>query len=253
MQSHALSLFRIFALVGLVLALGLSAGLARGAEGGDEATFAERCAASLPAIELHFSARPAVVVLSTKLDVPTLTTRTAVSARERVKAMRGGETPITVGLTESRFFYQSAVRTSSMKDPASGLHCARIGAEMVIVTGPQTVHIARDIRKDSCAYNEVLHHEMRHVRANQAIARDVAAGAERRFRGRHAAEVMIGTSDELMVRFQRIIAEQWIPEMEQMARETAHVHDDIDTPEEYQRIQDVCGGEVAAAINGRVP
>lgn len=251
MQSHALSLFRAFALGGSLFALSLNAGLAHGAASGDEVTFAERCAAGLPAIELHFSARSAAVVLSTRLDVPTLTTRTAISARERAKAMKGGQTPITVGLTESRFFYQSAVRTSSMTDPASGLQCARIGAEMVIVTGPQTVHIARDIRKGSCAYNEVLLHEMRHVQANQAIARDVAASAERRFRGLHAGEVLIGTSDELMARFQQIIAEQWIPEMEQMARDAAHVHDEIDSPEEYQRIQDVCGGEVTAAIKGQ--
>jgi hypothetical protein len=92
---------------------------------------------------------------------------------------------------------------------------------------------------------------MRHVQANQAIARDVAARAERRFRDHYGGEVMIGSSDELMVRFQQIIAEQWIPELEQMAREAARVHDGIDTPEEYQRIQGICGGEVAAAINGR--
>jgi hypothetical protein len=203
-------------------------------------------------MELHVSARPAAVLLSTRQDVPTLTAMTEVSAREKSKALMNGETPITVGLTESRFFYQSAVRTASMRDPASGLQCARIGAEMVIVTGPQTVHVARELRKGSCAFDEVLQHEMRHVQANQAIARDVATRAEQQFRAQYAGEVMIGTSEELMARFQRIIADEWIPEMEQMAREASRVHDGIDTPEEYQRIRGVCGGEVAAAISGRL-
>jgi hypothetical protein len=165
-------------------------------------------------------------------------------------AMKGGAPAgqYVLGLTrtESRVRIKAGGRLLS--DPASGYECIAPRIEVGLHYPPIVLYVSREFRPGSCAYQEVLAHEMRHLE----VYLDYLPKAESRVRRALAARfgdkplyARIGQAQGLL---QREIDRSWMPYIKSEMAKVESLHSAIDSPQEYARLGKVCAGKVQSLI-----
>ena len=127
------------------------------------AEFLKRCE-ELPASELSFKVARVAPVVDRKL-----------SARDLRAMVAAAPEDVVLSATEQKATVQIELTRHAAFDPATGMHCARFIAVVMLGEAPQEVHIARELPQDSCLYQRLLELEMRNVRNNLARLEDAAA------------------------------------------------------------------------------
>jgi len=160
-------------------------------------------------------------------------------------AGREGEGRWVLGLTRPALQVEAQWGFSALSDPASGLSCLRPSLTMTLRYRPVQVYVAREFIDDSCAYDFVLRHEMRHVDVHVRRLREVALQLQAELQDRLAGVVHVGRRDELQGRLQAEVTGRWLPRAERDLQDVRREHQMIDSPEEYGRALDVCEGRIA--------
>lgn len=164
--------------------------------------------------------------------------------------LKGGGAPnaYVLGLThtESRVSIQVAGRMLS--DPATGYDCIAPRISVTLYYLPIVVYVGREFPPGSCAYQEVLAHEMRHLNTYldylpKAEAR-VRAALARRFEARP----LYARSGQAQGLLQNEIDRSWMPYIKSEMQRVEGLHAAIDSPQEYARLGKVCAGEVQSLI-----
>jgi hypothetical protein len=137
---------------------------------------------------------------------------------------------------------------SALSDARSGLTCLRPSLTMTLRYRPVQVYVASEFINDSCAYDFVLRHEMRHVDVHVRRLREVALQLQAELQDRLAGVVHVGRRDELQGRLQAEVTGRWLPRAERDLQDVRQEHQLIDSPEEYQRALTVCEGRIAAHL-----
>jgi hypothetical protein len=165
-------------------------------------------------------------------------------------AMKGKAGPgqVVLGLTRTESIVSINVGGRLLSDPASGYECIAPHIQIKLYYPPIVVYVSREFRPGSCAYEEVLAHEMRHLNAYldylpRAEAR-VRAALARRFEDK-PLYARIGQAQSLL---QREIDRGWMPYIKTEMAKVEAVQAAIDSPQEYARLGKVCGGEVQSLI-----
>lgn len=165
-------------------------------------------------------------------------------------AMKGRARPgqVVLGLTRTESRVSINVGGRLLVDPASGYECIAPQIEIKLYYPPIVVYISREFRPGSCAYEEVLAHEMRHLNAYldylpRAEAR-VRLALERRFEDK-PLYARIGQAQSLL---QREIDRGWMPYIRSEMAKVEALQAAIDSPQEYARLGKVCGGEVQSLL-----
>lgn len=201
---------------------------------------ADECARlPLPSVVVKRLQEP--VSYNTTLDYPSL--NVLASSEER---------PVNrvLGLTRGNARVSFDVRTSSLADRSGRWECA--SPQIVVSYGfsPLTVYVAREFAKGSCAYNEILAHELRHVKTYQdhllAIEHEISAALTRRFA---TGAPWRGPVGQTFAQLEREMNERWLPYIKREIERVESAQALIDTPEEYSRVSDSCNGDIQRLIH----
>jgi hypothetical protein len=165
-------------------------------------------------------------------------------------AMKGRARPgqYVLGLTRTESHVSINVGGRLLSDPASGYECIAPHIEIKLTYPPIVMYVSREFRPGSCAYEEVLAHEMRHLNAYldylpKAESR-VRLALERRFEDK-PLYARIGQAQSLL---QREIDRGWMPYIKSEMAKVEALQAAIDSPQEYARLGKVCGAEVESLI-----
>lgn len=160
-------------------------------------------------------------------------------------AGREGDGRWVLGLTRPALQVEAQWGFSSLSDPLSGLTCLRPSLTMTLRYRPVQVYVASEFIDDSCAYDFVFRHEMRHVDVHVRRLREVALQLQAELQDRLAGVVHVGRRDDLQARLQSEVTGRWLPRAERDLQDVRREHQIIDSPEEYERAQTVCEGRIA--------
>lgn len=155
---------------------------------------------------------------------------------------------VVLGLTRTESRVSINVGGRLLLDPASGYECIAPHIDIKLYYPPIVVYISREFRPGSCAYEELLAHEMRHLNAYldylpKAEAR-VRLALARRFDDK-PLYARIGQAQSLL---QREIDRGWMPYIKSEMAKVEALQAAIDSPQEYARLGKVCGGEVQSVL-----
>lgn len=171
---------------------------------------------------------------------------TAMKGRAQKRRLQPGQAVLGLTRTESRVSIN--VGGHLLLDPASGYECIAPQIEVRLTYPPIVVYVSREFRPGSCAYQEVLAHEMRHLNTYldylpKAEAR-VRLALQRRFQDK-PLYARIGRAQGLL---QREIDRGWMPYIKSEMAKVEALQAAIDSPQEYARLGKVCGGEVQSLL-----
>lgn len=150
-----------------------------------------------------------------------------------------------LGLTRTNSLAQFSVSTPSYQDAAERYECASPQITLTLGFKPMTVYVGKEFPIGSCAYQEILDHEMRHVKAYQEhvakIEEALQADLNRRFATGSVWRGAPGTSN---TRVSKELDERWLPYINRELQKVDAAQALIDAPEEYARLSHACNGEV---------
>lgn len=154
-----------------------------------------------------------------------------------------------LGLTRGTARIVFEIRTPAIIDRSRQWECVSPQITLSYGFSPMTVYVAREFAPDGCAYREILQHEQRHVKTYldhvAALAPELTEALQRRFATGAPARAPVGQTRALL---DRELQERWLPfvqrEMERVKTSQAL----IDTPDEYRRVTQSCGGEILRVV-----
>lgn len=160
--------------------------------------------------------------------------------------MKGRTRPgqYVLGLTRTESRVSINVGGRLLTDPASGYECIAPHIEVRLTYPPIVVYVSREFPPASCAYQEVLAHEMRHLNTYldylPKVEARVRTALAQRFEGK-PLYARIGRAQSLL---QREVDRGWMPYIKNEMAKVEAMQAAIDSPQEYARLGKVCGGEV---------
>ena len=165
----------------------------------------------------------------------------------RLKGKRAPGTYV-LGLTRAESQVTIAATGRMLSDPATGYECVAPRLEVNLTYLPIIVYVGREFAPGTCAYKEILAHEMRHLNTYMDFLpraeKVVRAALEKRFAGK-PLYAPVGQARNLL---QREIDTGWMNYIKNEMAKVEALQAAIDTPQEYARLGKVCAGEVQSLI-----
>jgi len=90
----------------------------------------------------------------------------------------------------------------------------------------------------------IVEHELRHVMVNQLMAEYVAKQLQNELNAYLGQIIFIGSTLDIGTEITSRLERDWFPWAKAMMREAEKMHLNIDTPEENERMRQVCAGEI---------
>lgn len=203
------------------------------------ARFKAECENQLPPTSIVVEIQPSAVKYNFELGIA------GISAKN---GQLSTSSQATVGLTESHFRLATNWGGETLQDVSSKLICTRPALKVEVSVGPQTVFVAKEFPKDTCAFWEIANHELRHVRTNQAHAEVIAADLERALKHSFKNRVFYGTPEALKKAFTDNLSNDWLPWGRARFDTVEKQHAVIDSPAEYARTALMCDGQVSREL-----
>jgi hypothetical protein len=148
--------------------------------------------------------------------------------------------------TESRVAIQIDGTMLASSDGA--LECVMPRVAVTLYYLPIVVYVSREFAPDSCAYDEILAHEMRHLKSYLDYLPKVEVRVRDRLAGRFAGKPLYARAGESRMLLQREIDRNWMPYIKAEMGRVERLQAAIDSPREYARLSKVCQGEVQSLI-----
>lgn len=167
-----------------------------------------------------------------------------------LSALKGHRAPgsYVLGLTHTEARVTIGVQGALLTDPLTGYECVAPRIEVKLRYLPIIVYVGREFAPGTCAYREILAHELRHRDAYLAFlprAEEIVAEAlARRFEGKP----LYAPGGQARNLLQREIDTGWMPFIKREMAKVERLQAAIDTPQEYARLGKVCAGEVQSLI-----
>lgn len=199
-------------------------------------TFPQLCEQRLPRPQLRVDWHDGDYALDTSHSSGQLTGMGA-GARKHGRAH-------VLGLTRTESAATLRFELARLTEPATGRECASPQVEIDLAYRPMTIYVGREFPAGSCAYREILAHELRHVAAYREHLPKVAAALRARLAARFGGELMYGRSGEIERELAGEIQSYWLPLLESEVGKVEAAQDGIDSAEEYARMESICAGEV---------
>jgi hypothetical protein len=150
-----------------------------------------------------------------------------------------------LGLTRASAFTTFSVSTPAYLDATGRYECASPQITLSLGFKQMTVYVGKEFPVGSCAYKEILDHEMRHVKAYQThidtVEKMVQAEISRRF---STGTFWRGESGSSAARVSQELDERWLPYVKRELQKADLAQALIDTLAEYDRLGKACDGEV---------
>ncbi|WP_371325442.1 hypothetical protein VX159_07960 [Dechloromonas sp. ZY10] len=151
-----------------------------------------------------------------------------------------------LGLTRGKVVARIALRAPRLVDPSGRWECLSPQLQVSFGYAPLTVHVASEFPPGSCAYQEILAHEQKHVEAYRqhavAIEQELAATFAARFTA--DPQPWRGAAGQVGERLQKELDERWLPFIQRRLAAVEVAQAAVDAPEEYERVSQSCDGEI---------
>lgn len=154
-----------------------------------------------------------------------------------------------LGLTRAETAATIHIRLARLLDDRSGRECVSPEIEVTIAFKPMTVYIGREIPPGSCSYREILGHELRHVAAYRDHLPKVETAVRDRMEQRFNGDILYGSRGDLENGLKEEISGHWLPLLDSEIRKVEAVQAQIDSVDEYDRMERACGGELQKLIH----
>jgi hypothetical protein len=153
-----------------------------------------------------------------------------------------------LGLTRAESRVAVSVKGTIVGDPETGTECLRPLIGVSLSYEPIVIYVGREFAPGSCAYREILAHEMRHLKAYvdylPKVERRVLDRMAQRFDGRP----VVAPQGQALRRVQQELDRTWMPFLKREMAQAKARQAAIDSPKEYARLSKVCRGEVQSLI-----
>lgn len=157
-----------------------------------------------------------------------------------------------LGLTRGQAVVSYELKLPRLLDASGRWECASPQLTLRYGYRPITIYVAREFPRGSCAHQEILAHEQRHVETYQAHARhieaEILATLQRRFAGKGPWR---GPAHQIPEQLRQELEQRWVPYVKRMLDQVEPAQREIDTPEEYARVAASCDGEIARVLGKR--
>lgn len=160
---------------------------------------------------------------------------------------RGGNR--TLGLNWVQLRLGAQWGSNSLYSERTGEGCMRPVIHLILRLDPHKVFVANDFSQGSCAYREVMRHEMAHAAVNEKYLRKAANHLERSLRSHFGNQIYYGNIKTLQEQLGQAVQEHWMPEVVAIFDERSKEHAKIDSPEEYAKNRTLCNGAMSEAAN----
>lgn len=177
--------------------------------------------------------------------VPTLVThaRSVVTLQAKsAKATTAGHTP--VGLTEADLSVNYKWTLHTLRESVTGATCAAMDLHVYVTAGQQILSVASEIPADSCAYQFVYNHEVKHVRVNEEHARRVAERLEMALKNELENRVFYSSKEDIPTTLKSLLQSKWSTFGQQLLSEVHKRHTQIDSASEYEAANQVCDQQI---------
>lgn len=171
------------------------------------------------------------------------------SYRDLTRMKRPGvRNGFVLGLTRTESRVAIQIDGTLLASPDGALECVMPRIAVTLYYQPIVVYVSREFAPDSCAYDEILAHEMRHLKSYLDYLPKVEVRVRDRLAGRFAGKPLYARAGESRMLLQREIDRNWMPYIKAEMGRVERLQATIDSPREYARLSKVCQGEVQSLI-----
>jgi hypothetical protein len=153
-----------------------------------------------------------------------------------------------LGLTRTQGQLSIGLNGALIKDPLSDFECIAPKIDVSLYYTPIVIYVGREFAPGTCAYQEILAHEMRHLKAYRdhlpKVERTVRSALAERFDNKP----LYARAGQARPALKREIDDGWMPYMKRELASVELQQQAIDSPAEYARLSRVCKGEVQSLI-----
>jgi hypothetical protein len=133
-----------------------------------------------------------------------------------------------IGLTEALLQRRFAVSLNGFVDPKSSQACGKPIIEMRLRYDPLRIYLASELDNNECAQEEVLDHELEHIRLYISGVEHAAMELRQEILARYSYTVLQGTEQEILKRVEREIRERWLPRLDLLLDQYEWQHEVLD-------------------------
>ena len=153
-----------------------------------------------------------------------------------------------LGLTHTEARVSIKVGGRMLVDEASGYECVAPRIDVNLYYAPIVIYVSREFPPGSCSYQEVLAHELRHLRTYQDFLPRAETIVRTRLAARFAGKPLYAPIGQARSLLQREVDRSWMPYIKREMEKVEVLQAAIDTPQEYARLGKVCAGEVQSLL-----
>jgi hypothetical protein len=153
-----------------------------------------------------------------------------------------------LGLTRTESRVSIKVDGKMLSDAGAGLECVAPRIEVTLYYQPVVIYVGREFAPGTCAYREILAHEMRHLKSYMDYLPKVEEQARARLGSRFAGKPLYAGTGRARDLLQSEIDRSWMPYIKGEMGRVEKLQAAIDSPREYARLSKVCQGEVQSLI-----
>ena len=153
-----------------------------------------------------------------------------------------------LGLTRTQSRLEINLNGSILQDRLSGYECIAPQIAVSLYYIPIIIYIGSEFLPGTCAYDEILAHEMRHLKTYLEHLPKVESVVRKALSNRFDNKPLYARSGQARAALQREVDTGWMPYMKRELVKVESQQSLIDTPQEYMRLSRVCKGEVQSLI-----
>ena len=160
----------------------------------------------------------------------------------------GGPNSFVLGLTKTESRMSIGLNGPMLVDPVSGYECVAPKITVSLFYSPIVVYVGREFPPGSCAYQEILAHEMRHLKTYLDHLPKVEVTVRAALSKRFDNKPLYAPAGRARALLQQEINTGWMTYIKNEMAKVEVLQAAIDTPQEYARLSKVCKGEVQSLI-----
>jgi hypothetical protein len=172
----------------------------------------------------------------------------SLSTRSLTRIKRGRAGDFVLGLTRAESRVAISLEGAIVSDPDTGEECMlpQIGVSLSYL--PIVIYVGSEFAQGSCAYREILAHEMRHLKAYIDYLPKVESRVRETLGRRFDARPVYAPHGQSLTRVQAELDGRWMPFIKHEMGRAKALQAAIDSPGEYARLSKLCQGEVQSLI-----
>ena len=167
-----------------------------------------------------------------------------------LSAMQKQQSALThvLGLTKTESRVSIGAGGPTLRDPLSGYECIAPKITVSLFYSPVIIYIGSEFSPGTCAYKQILAHEMRHLNTYLDHLPKVEAVVRAALAKRFDNKPLYAPAGQVKALMQQEINTGWLPFIKKEMAKVELLQSAIDTPKEYARLSKVCKGEVQSLI-----